>query len=93
MEILIKIPGKNITYYNAFKKIVKPSKDNIFRLNLEWFNFPYSRQGWVSDKFIKYFGKIRAPGSKISTHHKNISSAAQKFLRIITLKFLSILII
>ena len=53
-----KIPGKNITYYNAFKKIVKPSKDNIFRLNLEWFNFPYSRQGWVSDKFIKYFGKL-----------------------------------
>ena len=84
-----KIPGKNITYYNAFKKIVKPSKDNIFRLNLEWFNFPYSRQGWVSDKFIKYFGKIRAPGSKISTHHKNISSAAQKIFEDYYIKILN----
>ena len=83
------IPGKNKTYYDIFKTIIKKSKKNIFEINLEWFNFPYSRVGWVSQKFINFFGKPRLPDSQITQHYKNIASAAQKIFEDYYIKILN----
>jgi len=67
------------TYYQIFKEIIKKTPTDIYKVDTTWFNYPYSREGWVSKKFLKFFGPRRNPKSKIFTeHHKNIASALQK---------------
>ena len=56
---------------------------------MDWFKFPYTRKGWVSEKFLKVFGKKRSSKSKkYSDHHKNIAAALQKRFEEIYLKIL-----
>ena len=73
-----KISNQKSTYYKKIKEMISIKKNLKIKIDLSWFNFPFKRQGWVSDKFIKYFGKARIEGSKISKHHKNIAAALQK---------------
>ncbi len=83
-----KINQKN-TYYEIFKKIIKDDTKNIYQINMDWFKFPYTRKGWVSEKFIKVFGKKRPNKNKTySDHHKNIAAALQKRFEDIYLKIL-----
>ena len=68
-----------LDYYQVFKNIIKDDKKDIYKIDTTWFNFPFSRNGWVSNKFIKFFGKKRPVNSKsFSEHHKSIASALQK---------------
>jgi hypothetical protein len=46
-----------LDYYQVFKKIIKDDKKNIYKIDTTWFNFPFSRNGWVSTKFIKFSEK------------------------------------
>ncbi|MDB3991349.1 carbamoyl transferase, partial [bacterium] len=73
-----KLNGKQ-TYYNIFKKIIKKDATDIYKVDDTWFNYPFTRKGWVSEKFLKIFGKPRSRKSaSYSDHHKNIASALQK---------------
>ena len=72
-----KIKGQKYTYLSVFKKIIKNSKKNIYEIDTSWFNYPFQRQGWVSKKFLKVFGKKRK-FSRIENHYKNIAAALQK---------------
>ena len=68
----------NNSYYKEFKKIIKISKDGKFSIDKSYFNYPYKLEGWVSDKFIKLFGKRRNKKSKLEKRHKDIAAALQK---------------
>ena len=70
---------KNQSYINFFrKKIFYKNKEII--INKNYFTFGLTREGWVSENFIKYFGKKRANKSRILPHHKNIAAALQQRL-------------
>ena len=73
-----KIPNTKITYYKKLKSMIRLKKNLDLEIDLSWFNYPFTRKGWVSDKFVKFFGKHRKKNEKITTHHKNIASALQK---------------
>ena len=45
-----KLNGKQ-TYYDIFKKIIKKDAANIYKVDDSWFNYPFTRKGWVSEKF------------------------------------------
>ncbi len=73
-----KIPNQNTTYYKKLKSIIKIENNLKLKIDLSWFNFPFTRKGWVSKKFVEFFGEPRKKNSIISNHHKNIASALQK---------------
>lgn len=72
-----KIPNRNKTYIDVFNKMLILKKDS-FELNLDYFNFPYTKTGWVSDKFTNIFGGHKHYDEEITEHHKNIAAALQK---------------
>lgn len=71
------IPNTNNTYLEIFEDMLI-LEDDGYRLNLEYFNFPYTKVGWVSDKFTSIFGKNKLYKDEITNHHKNIAAALQK---------------
>jgi len=74
-----KVYKKNLSYYDFFKKIIQKNKKDIYKIDLSWFNYPFSRKGWVSNKFINLFGKMKVYNkSNFSQHQKNIAAALQK---------------
>lgn len=66
------------SYYDVFCDMLLVKEDGTFSLDLEYFNFPFTRQGWVSQKFIDIFGHYRKKEDSIVDHHKNIAAAMQK---------------
>ncbi len=74
-KMINKLTGKS--YRETFEDILFIKENELYRLNLSYFNFPFDRRGWVSEKFIKAFGKKRNSNDKITNHHKNIASALQ----------------
>ena len=72
------VPNTKITYQQIFNKIIKIKKNGLFEIDTTWFNYPYTRKGWVSDKFLKIFGLPRKHDSKLLDKHKDIASALQK---------------
>jgi len=66
------------TYYNVFVDMVNVGEDGNFTIELDYFNFPYTKKGWVSSKFIDIFGEPRQKDTQITEHHKNIAAALQK---------------
>ena len=48
------------------------------------------RDKWVSDEFIKIFGKKRKNSAKVTQHHKDIAAALQKRLEEVVIKQLTI---
>ncbi len=66
------------SYIDIFMEIVQLKDEGSYELELDYFNFPYTKTGWVSDKFIETFGKRRDSGEPISRHHQNIAAALQR---------------
>ena len=77
-DCLQKIPTKHDTYEKIFDEIINLEDDGGYKLNLSYFNFPFTRNGWVSKKFIDLFGKKRGKNEKVTDHHRNIASGLQK---------------
>ena len=73
-----KIPNKNSTYEKIFEEIINFEDDGGYKLNLSYFNFPFTREGWISKKFIDVFGKKRDKDDQVTDHHRNIASGLQK---------------
>ena len=76
-----------------FREIIKIDKNDPLKyiINKDWIDYHKIKDKWISDKFIKTFGKNRKPGTNISSHHKNIAAALQDRLEEIVLYQLKIL--
>ena len=83
-----KIPKKNTTYYKKLKSMISLKKGLNLDVDLKWFNYPFTREGWVSNKFVEYFGEHRKKNEKVTQHHKNIASALQKIFEEIYIKII-----
>jgi carbamoyltransferase len=81
-----KIKNLKQTYYQFFKKILIPESPIKFTVNLDYIDYFNSRDKWVTNKFIKIFGKKREYSDPITQHHKNIAAALQLFLEEFVLK-------
>ena len=79
LKILIKI----------FKRYYSNGKLG-YKLNLELIDFYTERDKWVSEKFIKIFGKKKI-WRKITKHHKNIAAALQNRIEEIIIRQLKYL--
>ena len=88
---LEKIPGSQNSYKKLFKKILTSNGKLGYKLNLDLIDFYTARDKWVSEKFIKIFGKKRKYGEKITKHHKNIAAALQNRIEEIIIKQLKYL--
>ena len=73
-----RVKGQKKTYEEFFKKIVRIKRNGIYEINKEWFNYPFSRKGWISKKFISVFGKQRKKNEKLNQNFKNIAAALQQ---------------
>ena len=54
--------------------------DGGYELDLDYFEFPFQRDLWVSDKFIDMFGPKRIPGTPIEERHYNVAAGLQQML-------------
>ena len=82
----------NKSYIDVFRKILTIDKKDIlkYKINLDWIEYQNKRDTWISEKFIKNFGKRRKFDEKI-THHKNIAAALQLRIEEIIIKQLRFL--
>lgn len=72
-----KIPNGSMTYNEVFADILKMDESGKYYINFEYFNFPYTKDGWVSEKFISTFGSARSREDEVTDHHRQISAALQ----------------
>ena len=80
-------------YIDYFREIIKldPKDPLKYIIDKDWIDYQNVKDKWLSDKFIKIFGKKREYNSKITIHHKNIAAALQERLEEIILTQLKIL--
>jgi carbamoyltransferase len=50
------VVGRDRTYQDIFNDMVKLEDDALFKIDLSYFNYPHTKDGWVSSKFIDIFG-------------------------------------
>ncbi len=70
------VPGKKKSYKSYFKKIIK-NKNLKYEIDSKWFAFPRVRDKWITNLFIRTFGKKRERDTEINQNHKNVASAIQ----------------
>ena len=89
----LKKVGSSKKYIDYFREIIKldPKDPLKYIIDKDWIDYQNVKDKWLSDKFIKTFGKKREYNSKITTHHKNIAAALQERLEEIILAQLKIL--
>ena len=62
--------------------MIRLKKNLDLEIDLSWFNYPFTRKGWVSDKFVKPIIKITAYGSKTIVDGFSLTNATDN--RIVT---------
>lgn len=72
--------GDPSVYYEQFKDILKLKPNGNYQLNLKYFSFPFKRDRWVSDEFIRVFGPMREKDEELTQKHKDIAAALQLIL-------------
>lgn len=70
--------GDSEVYIDDFRDIVPFTDDGEYELNLDYFEFPYQRDTWISNHFIDRFGPKRQKGDEITDRHQNIAAALQR---------------
>ena len=80
-----KIPKTKKTYIQVFREIISFKKNLDIMINTEWITFHKERNTWLSERFLKIFGKKRKYENKLTQHHKNIAAALQLRLEEIVL--------
>tara|TARA_B100000780_G_scaffold228810_1_gene168304 strand:+ start:228 stop:1946 length:1719 start_codon:yes stop_codon:yes gene_type:complete len=83
-----KVKGTNKTYYDFFKDIICINKKNPleYQINKKWIAYHLKRDVWISDEFIKVFGKPKKYLNKLTEHHMNIAKALQDRLEYVVCK-------
>ncbi len=84
------VPGTRKTYLAFFRNIIREKGDFSFDINPKYMDYYNQRDKWVSDEFIKIFGKKRKNSAKVTQHHKDIAAALQKRLEEVVIKQLTI---
>jgi carbamoyltransferase len=69
--------GDRNIYLEEFRKVVRLLDDGGYELDLDYFEFPFQRDLWVSDKFIKLFGPKRKKNESLEKRHQDIAAALQ----------------
>ena len=64
-------------YIQIFREIIKCKNNLEIIIDTDWITYHKERDTWVSEKFIKIFGKRRNYSDKLTQHHKNIAAALQ----------------
>ncbi len=75
--------GEPKTYVDKFRDIIKLTDDGRYKIDLSYFQYHYmpgSSLGYMSKKFIEYFGPPRKKDDPIVDRHKDIAAALQKRL-------------
>ncbi len=80
-----KIPKNKKTYIQVFREIVSYKKNLNINIDTDWITFHKERDTWISEKFIKVFGKKRKYENRLTQHHKDIAAALQLRLEEIVL--------
>ena len=80
-----KIPKSKKKYIQIFREIIKCKNNLEIIIDTDWITYHKERDTWVSEKFIKVFGKRRNYSDKLTQHHKNIAAALQLRLEEIVL--------
>lgn len=73
-----KISNDGRTYYELFCELISPTKDGGFEVNTTWFNYPFTRQGWISEKFTSVLGPPRKPESDLDPAYLHVAAALQR---------------
>ena len=85
------IPRTKTKYIQIFRKIIKKDNKLKIKIDTDWITYHKERNTWLSNKFLKIFGKKRKKNERISRHHKNIAAALQKRLEEVVLEQLKYL--
>ncbi|MCI5134340.1 MAG: carbamoyl transferase [Candidatus Electrothrix sp. AW2] len=72
--------GDRSVYLDDFRKIVLLQDDGGYELDLEYFEFPFQRDLWISEKFIKLFGPKREKNELLEKRHQDIAAGLQAML-------------
>lgn len=87
-----KIPKINKTYIEVFREIIGYKNNLDIKINTDWITFHKERDTWLSEKFLKVFGRKKKYEDRLTQHHKDIAAALQFRLEEIVinqLKYLS----
>ena len=80
-----KIPKNKKTYIQVFREIINYKNNLNINIDTDWITFHKERDTWISEKFIKVFGKKRKYENRLTQHHKDIAAALQLRLEEIVL--------
>lgn len=72
--------GDRSVYLDDFRKIVLLKEDGGYELDLDYFEFPFQRDLWISDKFIQLFGPKREKGDPLEKRHHDVAAGLQGML-------------
>jgi carbamoyltransferase len=75
-------------YYDIFKKILELKDDGSYRLDMSYFVYHY-KDTMLGKKFLKEFGPVRKPESKVEKRHKDIAASLQKITEEAVIKMLN----
>ena len=89
----VKVKKLKFSYIQLFRKIIKQDKKDplLYKIDRKWISYHKVRDKWVSDLFIKTFGKKREYNHNLTQHHKNIAAALQLRLEEIVISQLKFL--
>ena len=74
------------THVEQVRKVISPGKNGAFSLDLDYFDFHTTAKRSYSDKFMKLFGRPRAPHEPLDPatpeglHYANIAASVQRVL-------------
>ena len=72
--------GDRSVYREEFRQCVLLEEDGGYRLDLDYFEFPFQRDLWVSDKFLSVFGPKRLPSEPLEKRHYDVAAGLQGVL-------------
>ena len=72
--------GDRSIYLDEFRKLIRLHEDGGYELDLDYFEFPFQRDLWISEKFIQVFGPKREKNAPLEKRHHDIAAALQAIL-------------
>ncbi|NLV59124.1 MAG: hypothetical protein GXY67_10175, partial [Clostridiales bacterium] len=67
-------------YAEAVRQMLRLHDDGSYELDLEYFDFMYSRERMYSDKFIATFGQPRMENDPVTKQHQDLAASVQLVL-------------
>jgi carbamoyltransferase len=69
--------GDPDVFIDKFRKIVTLKEDGTYEFDLEYFDYPFKRDTWISEKFIETFGPRRLPDEPLNKDYEDVAAALQ----------------